>query len=226
MREWVVAQAPSETCTTHWWANELPTPQRAAFEAVADGVEMKQMFFDRFGASQYACESLPGMNEVYVASLVHANNSDTVFFMDHVDGPYMLYPFCYVYRTLVAITTNTQISTVFPMQPFKVAISDGEVIGLDFHREVHRIESDASKPNTERRITCKVRVPPPPRARLPRRAAASGPDDRAARRAAARLTRRLERRLARDSRARSASRRCTTWSTPSASAPSAATSAR
>jgi hypothetical protein len=175
MREWVVAQAPSETCTTHWWANELPTPQRAAFESVAEGPEMKGMFFERFAASQYACESLPGMNEVYVASLVHANNSDTVFFMDHVDGPYMLYPFCYVYRTLVAITTNTQISTVFPMQPFKVAISDGEVIGLDFHREVHRIENDATKPNTERRITCKVRTPrsarpPSPSARAPCRA--------------------------------------------------------
>lgn len=43
----------------------------------------------------------------------------------------------------------------------QVAISDGEVIGLDFHREVHRIENDTSKPNAERRITCKVRTQAP-----------------------------------------------------------------
>ncbi|KAJ1630449.1 hypothetical protein T492DRAFT_1144547 [Pavlovales sp. CCMP2436] len=156
LREWVFSQKPSETCTTHWWALELPAAQKVAFEAIAEGAEMKAMFHGRFHASQYSVESLPGMNEVYVASLVHNSNSDTVFFMDHVDGPYMLYPFCYVYRTLVAITENTQISTVFPMQPFKVAISDGEVIGLDFHREVHRIENDKTKPNTQRRITCKM----------------------------------------------------------------------
>lgn len=156
LRDWVVAQKPSESCTTHWWALELPAPEKAAFEAIAQSDEMKAMFHGRFDASQYAVECLPGMNEVYVASIVHNKNSDTVFFMDHVDGPYMLYPFCYVYRTLVAITTNTQISTVFPMQPFRVAISDGEVIGLDFHREVHRIESDAARPNAERRITCKM----------------------------------------------------------------------
>mmetsp|Transcript_11528 Transcript_11528/g.30008 ORF Transcript_11528/g.30008 Transcript_11528/m.30008 type:complete len:583 (+) Transcript_11528:60-1808(+) len=156
LREWVVAQKPSESCTTHWWALELPSEQKAAFETIAESAEMKGMFHNRFDASQYAVESLPGMNEVYVASIVHNKNSDTVFFMDHVDGPYMLYPFCYVYRTLVAITTNTQISTVFPMQPFRVAISDGEVIGLDFHREVHRIESDPNRPNAERRITCKM----------------------------------------------------------------------
>lgn len=153
---WVKAQKPSETCTTHWWALELPGPEKMAFETVAEGADMKGMFHRRFDASQYAVESLPGMNEVYVASTVHNKNSDTVFFMDHVDGPYMLYPFCYVYRTLVAITVNTQISTVFPMQPFRVAISDGEVIGLDFHREVHRIENDKSKPNKERRVTCKM----------------------------------------------------------------------
>ncbi|KAG8458431.1 hypothetical protein KFE25_004309 [Diacronema lutheri] len=156
LREWVVSQKPSETCTTHWWALELPPAQKAAFETIAEGEEMKRMFHGRFSASQYAVESLPGMNEVYVASTVHSSNSDTVFFMDHVDGPYMLYPFCYVYRTLVAITTNTQISTVFPMQPFRVAISDGEVIGLDFHREVHRIENDPTRPNKDRRITCKM----------------------------------------------------------------------
>lgn len=61
-----------------------------------------------------------------MASTVHSSNSDSVFFMDHVDGPYMLYPFCYVYRTLVAVTHNSQISTVFPMQPFKVREGAGQ----------------------------------------------------------------------------------------------------
>lgn len=73
-----------------------------------------------------------------------------------------------MYRTLVAITTNTQISTVFPMQPFRVAISDGEVIGLDFHREVHRIENDPTRPNKDRRITCKASRAPPHRSALRR----------------------------------------------------------
>ena len=162
LREWVVSQKPSETCTTHWWALELPPAQKAAFETIAEGEEMKRMFHGRFSASQYAVESLPGMNEVYdaargararararartaagyarqlaraalrqshsnarparardgygassvrvwpcshcryVASTVHSSNSDTVFFMDHVDGPYMLYPFCYVSAAIVS----------------------------------------------------------------------------------------------------------------------------
>lgn len=156
LREWVTSHKLSETCTTHWWGLQLPEPQRSAFLTISEGEEMRAMFFGRFSARQYNVEPLHGMDEVYVASTVHSNNSDTVFFMDHIDGPYMLYPFCYVYRTLVALTENTQISTVFPMQPFKVAISDGEVIGLDFHREVHRIEDDRSQPNTQRRITCKM----------------------------------------------------------------------
>lgn len=64
IREWVVAQKPSETCTTHWWALELPPAQKAAFEAVSEGAEMRAMFSGRFGADQYAVESLPGMNEM------------------------------------------------------------------------------------------------------------------------------------------------------------------
>jgi hypothetical protein len=95
------------------------------------------------------------MNEIYVASDKHNLNSDTVFYMEHVDGPWVLYPFCHVYRCICAMNANKQILTEFNNIPSKDLLTDGLVSGLDFNREVHRIANHPTDHNTSHRITLK-----------------------------------------------------------------------
>src|SRR5690606_7732554 len=82
-------------------------------------------------------------------------NSDTVFYTEHIDGPFMLYPFAAVYRCIVAANENVQIRTSFPMTPAAVTLTTGDVGGFDFNREIHRIEHNAAR-NPGRRITLKL----------------------------------------------------------------------
>merc|ERR1719230_1968192 len=96
------------------------------------------------------------MNEVYVSSPTYTMNSDKVFYMAHVDGPFFCWPHCYLFRSIIGINENQMISTQFPMTPMKATISTGDMVAFDFNREIHYIENDPSKPNTDFRITLKV----------------------------------------------------------------------
>lgn len=60
---------------------------------------------------------IEGMNEIYVASEKHKSNSDTVFYMQHIDGPWYLMPFCGAYRCILAVNENNRICTAFPQVP-------------------------------------------------------------------------------------------------------------
>ena len=71
-----------------------------------------------------------GMNEIYVASPTYKINSDKVFYMEHVDGPYVWWPFCQVYRVLIAVNENKQIMTQFPIARQIWRITKGDVLGL------------------------------------------------------------------------------------------------
>jgi hypothetical protein len=62
---------------------------------------MMKMFTDRFRPDAYAIVPIPAMNEIYVASSHHNHNSDTVFYTQHCDGPWSVFPFCHVYRCMV-----------------------------------------------------------------------------------------------------------------------------
>jgi hypothetical protein len=157
LSDWTHDQKPVTDRTTHWWYNKLPASPKAAFTALAESAKMKKMFSDRFSPSMYAVEVLDGMNELYVANKSHNNDSDKVFYMNHVDGPLSVYPFVHVYRCLVAVNKNEQIQTVCPMVPDAVALSSGKVLGIDFHREVHRIQHNPNGAiNDGYRITLKV----------------------------------------------------------------------
>jgi len=87
-------------------------------------------------------QPLEGMNEVYVACKGHKNgNSDTVFYMNHVDGPYGFFPLVHVYRCMCACTPNGQIETIFPLCGGRTnyCLDTGDIVGFDFNRELHRI---------------------------------------------------------------------------------------
>jgi hypothetical protein len=47
------------------------------------------MFRRLFPAASHAVVPVHDMNELYVASTMHNHNSDTVFYMNHIDGPYV-----------------------------------------------------------------------------------------------------------------------------------------
>merc|ERR1711871_1570059 len=115
LREWVLAQKPPVDRTTHWWPADLPDAPRNCFNRIAKCQEIDDAFRKKFPKQQYGLEVVDGMNEVYVACRTGDKaNSDTVFYMHHVDGPYGIWPFCHVYRCLVAITPNDLINTQLP----------------------------------------------------------------------------------------------------------------
>ncbi len=156
LRDWVEAQAPPADTTTHWWFSGLDSPLRQAFERIASSPQMFEMFRNRYSERLFTVEPLPGMNEIYVASLSHRNNSDAVFYTEHIDGPFMVYPSASVFRCIVALNENVQIRTTFPMTPESVTLTTGDVGGFDFNREIHRIEHNAGAENSGRRITLKL----------------------------------------------------------------------
>lgn len=156
VRDWVEAQDPPSDTTTHWWYSALESPLRQTVERIAASPRIMEMFRARYGEQWFAVEPLPGMNEIYVASLTHRNNSDAVFYTEHIDGPFMVYPFAAVYRCVVAVNENVQIRTCFPMTPATVTLTTGDVGGFDFNREIHRIEHNAGAENSGRRVTLKL----------------------------------------------------------------------
>lgn len=77
------------------------------------------------------------MNEIYVAAIdTNTATSDNVFYSNHVDGPFMAYPFASVYRAIVAVNSNDFIRTVFPAQPCEKILTDGEMYLIQYLRKV------------------------------------------------------------------------------------------
>eukprot|EP00958_Prasinococcus_capsulatus_P002092 scaffold188_cov429-Prasinococcus_capsulatus_cf.AAC.21 len=160
IRRWVFSMDLPKDRTRHEWYKKLPQGPKTAFDNVASATQMMDMLATRFPKDLYDVEVLHGMNEVYVSCETHNYNSDTVFYMDHVDGPYEVYPFCFVYRTLVAVNKNNLIRTVFPHSNFSktLTLEDGKagVISFDFNREMHRIEHKPGASNEEQRVVLKI----------------------------------------------------------------------
>lgn len=154
--DWVEAQNPPTDATAHWWSNALEAPMRETVARVASSTGMLEMFHGRYDPQLFAVAPIHEMNEVYVASKTRRNSSDAVFYTEHIDGPFMIYPFAWVYRCIVAVNENVQIKTSFPMTPTAVTLTTGDVGGFDFNREIHRIEHNPGAENPGRRITLKL----------------------------------------------------------------------
>ena len=139
-----MGQKPPSDRTTHWWSTELPAGPNEAFVNIANSKEIDGAFREIFPEDNYEVECIEGMNEIYVACQSgNKANSDTVFYMNHVDGPYGIFPLVHVYRCMLGATPNGQIETIFPMagkdDRVRYTLSTGDIVGFDFHRELHRI---------------------------------------------------------------------------------------
>ena len=146
--DFVTAEDPARDQTAHWWYQRLEGKVSDAFTHVMQCEPMT-------GMDCYNVEPIPEMNEIYVASSHHDNNSDTVFYTQHCDGPWSVYPFCHVYRVMCAVNPNVQVETNFTMERSGGCLSDGDAVGFDYNREIHVI-SDLATKNKDRRITLKL----------------------------------------------------------------------
>ena len=158
IHKWVIENKNlSKDSTTHWWYAELPDEEKTAFQEIMHSQEIIDIFRNTYKSNQWIIESVEKMNEIYVASEKHTQNSDTVFFMKHIDGPwYLLFPFCKVYRCILAINENHRISTIFPNIDKTYTLTHGDFVGFDFNREIHYIKTNKDAVDTERRITLKL----------------------------------------------------------------------
>jgi hypothetical protein len=150
VRAWAVAQKPPHKKTSHWWVEDLGAEAKAAFKRLEVGEGVMNMFRTRFSEEGYAIDVVAGMNELYISGPNRAGTSDQVFFTEHIDGPYILYPFCSVYRCIVGLDENTEISTFFPNAHFGKTAKSGDILAFDFNREPHFIQADPKAPNKVR----------------------------------------------------------------------------
>ena len=158
IHKWVIENKNlSKDSTTHWWYAELPEEEKTAFQEIMHSQEILDIFRNTYKSKHWIVESVEKMNEIYVASEKHTQNSDTVFFMKHIDGPwYLLFPFCKVYRCILAINENHRISTIFPNIDRIYTLTCGDFVGFDFNREIHYITINKDAVDIERRITLKL----------------------------------------------------------------------
>lgn len=138
--------------THHWWYTDLNPYLQENFSDLNNIVMLQIKKELKF------CNILPihEMNEIYVSSNdQHEFNSDKVFYTKHIDGPFYLYPFCSVKRTILAINENENISTHFPNNNFHHTLTTNEFVSFDFNRDIHYIKSNHKKPAIPR-ITLKL----------------------------------------------------------------------
>ena len=95
--------------------------------------------------------------QVYVACQTgDKGNSDQVFYMKHVDGPYGIWPFCSVYRCLAAVSPNQLINTAFTLNQKDFTLDRGDFLGFDYNREIHYIRHNEGAQNVVPRIVLKL----------------------------------------------------------------------
>jgi hypothetical protein len=155
MRNFIVNKNESPATTGHWWIEDI---SEIRDESMRISTEVQRTISKRFGLN-YVVRNVPQMDELYTtpSTRMGSGTSDQVFETPHIDGPFTLFPFCTLYRTIVAITPNACISTHLSHHgEHKFTLTTGDYLGWDFNRESHFITSDPSKPNGVQRQTLKL----------------------------------------------------------------------
>lgn len=155
------------TISRHWWRSALPPNIQGYFDSITQNGKITEMYHSLFRSNDYMVEELTEMNELYVTGQERANeqmNSDHVFYIPHLDGPFYFLPFTSVYRSIIGLNRNNKIVTYFPISKTKVRVEMGDVLAFDFNREIHYIYNQhkdgpldsLDSLDTEPRITIKA----------------------------------------------------------------------
>ena len=129
----------------------LPKEASDAFDAIVEESVLPS-FRKAFPASRVG--RVHPMDEIYVSRPEARNfksSSDDVFIVNHIDGPFYALPFTSVYRVLVCVRGDPDVSTHFPQNRHpdeKRTLAKGDVLGFDFNREIHYIDKTPSGSST------------------------------------------------------------------------------
>ncbi|MEO0605811.1 MAG: hypothetical protein AAF211_30545, partial [Myxococcota bacterium] len=139
---WVEREQPPEAHTTHWWFEDTPQDVQEALARVAHDDDALALFREAHPGCDVAV--VHEMNEIYMAGPPVEGTSDTVFYTPHVDGPFAVWPGAAVYRSLVGVTVNDQVETLFihptvDAKPRSFTLTKAEILAFDFNRELHFI---------------------------------------------------------------------------------------
>lgn len=162
IKEWAFKNMKNNTIISHhWWYSELPVEIRMEMDICTRSDKITDMFTSIFEPIFYNVEIIPEMNEIYISGEDRTNEymqSDRVFFIPHIDGPFIWMPFVSVYRCLIGLNENARIvthfPTHFPIQNKKV--QTGDVLAFDFNREIHYISVCPTDCKNEARVALKV----------------------------------------------------------------------
>ncbi|MBX2801253.1 MAG: phosphatidylethanolamine N-methyltransferase family protein [Myxococcales bacterium] len=159
VRRWVADNEPSTAHTTHWWFHDTPQAVQEALQRLASDPHVLGLFRDAHPGCDV--EIVHEMNEIYVSGPENEATSDTVFYTPHVDGPFAIWPGATVYRSLVGITENTRVQTLFVhptrhAEPLAYTLTQGELLAFDFNRELHFIRTVPDRSDPDQRCVLKV----------------------------------------------------------------------
>ncbi|WP_182867557.1 methyltransferase [Stieleria mannarensis] len=158
---WVCGQQVDVSQSTHWWQSDLSGAGGASFRRLAESPQLMSMIRS-FHGSGYDVRPVLGMNELYVTGPPKTTSSDTVFYMGHVDGPWAIFPGARLYRCMLALNQNLEVTTHYPMSnpeytvPESHRLQHGDAVVFDFNRELHYITRSADPRQSEPRVNLKL----------------------------------------------------------------------
>lgn len=160
LKKWAIENMKNKNISHHWWYLELPGDVRQWMDCCTRSTKIISMFSSLFEPLLYNVEIIPEMNEIYISGEDRSNEymqSDRVFFIPHIDGPFIWIPFVSVYRCMIGLNANSRIATHFPIHLTNKTVQKGDVLAFDFNREIHYIsDCSSSSEHCEPRVALKV----------------------------------------------------------------------
>jgi hypothetical protein len=135
IRKYAYTIAISHTKTTHIFEKDLPVYIQRKIE-VLKSESIPTKLSSAF--ENHNVYPITEMNELYF-SVIGADGSDKVFETNHVDGPFLLLPFCNVYRSVLALNGNKSVITCFPNTNTYMNLLENDYSIFDYNREPHYI---------------------------------------------------------------------------------------
>ena len=119
--------------TIHCWYNNLPFEVKDYFYNIKINKNVINEFYKIFPQDSYNIEYFR-YDDKHISSNENKGSSDNLF-RNHIDGPYVIYPFAKVYRCLTGINDNKDYKTIFPCDDKIITISKGDVYGFDYNKD-------------------------------------------------------------------------------------------